>query len=168
MDVIKTENAAANPVAFQSLISQWFSTRGGKSLPALEDYLSLPDHLGTYRIIAKITGELSVVYESVGESIERLYGAPMSGKNLDELYNDWFRKQAYTGYKKVIKEKFPVYERRSFATIIRPIGYHKMLLPFGDDAVTAVAAYIMPTDKKIHRRSHWEDIIKKTPWFGGE
>lgn len=150
---------------FNGVLSAWFSLaaedRGG-----VGRFLEACDDLADYRMVAEIgAGDpFEVLYSSAGSALERLYGEGMSGRKLNELYNDWFRKRAYEGYRKIAETRHPVYERREIAAVPKKLGYYKMHLPFGGDRVTKAVTYIVPMND-IKERSEWEDIVRKTPWL---
>lgn len=147
-------------------VRHWFQARREDGLPPLESALLFDDNLAGYRMVGVIQEEpLSILYQQVGEAVERLYGKPIAGKSLDQIYNNWFRKQAYEGYSKVIQARKPVYERRLVSTILKKIGYHKIYLPFGQDRVTHAISYIVPTEDAIKERVDWESLVKATPWL---
>ena len=151
---------------FHQPVQYWYHLNRQGRLPYRDELLGMGDPLEQYRMVAQIKPEpLDVQYGEVGETLENLYGRQLSGKNLNELYNDWFRKRAFEGYQKMLDERAPVYERHSFATILRPIGYYKLHLPFGEgQTITGAATYIVPMSK-MKRRWDWEKLIIRTPWF---
>lgn len=151
---------------FHQPVQFWYHLKKDGRLPFRDELLGMGDPLEEYRMVATIeTDPLDVQYGQVGETLKDLYGRPLENKNLSELYNDWFRKRAYEGYQEMIDKAAPVYERHSFATIFRPIGYYKLHLPFGEgDKITGAATYIIPMSK-MKRRWDWEKLILRTPWF---
>jgi hypothetical protein len=152
---------------FQDALDRWFDVRPENGLPGVDAFLLEADALKNFRMIADLSYEpLSVQYGEVGKTLESLYGGVITGKNLEQLYNDWFRKRAYEGYRKMIQERLPVYERRTFSVIVKKLGYYKLHLPFGSGQdVTQAVTYIMPLDGALKRRDDWEEIVKKTPWL---
>lgn len=150
---------------FRGPVQAWLRLRAERAIPRLEDWQIAHDPLAEYRMEATITPPLSVQYGYVGAALEKLYGKPLREQNLETLYNDWFRKRAYEGYKFMLQQGGPCYERRAFNTLIRKIGYHKIHLPFGDDTITHAITYIIPMQKDMHKRADWEDIVKATPWL---
>lgn len=90
---------------FAALAGCWFRKRGPDGLPVLGELLSADDPLRDYRMTVIIgDNPRTVFYSEVGEVLESLYGEKIAGKSLDELFNHWFRKQAYEGYEKLITE----------------------------------------------------------------
>lgn len=151
---------------FHEPVKFWYHVNREERLPFRDELLGMGDPLADYRMDATIkTGPLNVQYGEVGETLKDLYGKPLAHKNLDELYNEWFRKRAYEGYQEMLDKHAPVYERHSFATVFRPIGYYKLHLPFGEGTqITGAATYIIPMSK-MKRRWDWEKMILRTPWF---
>jgi hypothetical protein len=146
--------------------ARWFAAPGPAGLPDIRDVPDQNDPLASYRILAEIAPEpLKVLYREVGHGLEALYGEKMSGKTLDELYNDWFRKRAYEGYQTAIEERLPVYIRRGTSAPGIDIGYHALYLPCGGSAVTGAVTYVVPTDARIKTRDDWEKALRETPWF---
>jgi hypothetical protein len=149
-------------------VQDWFRARTDDRLPPLESGLLADGALAAYRKVGAVQHEpLSIVYQQAGEALELLYGKPISGKTLDQLYNDWFRGKAYEGYRLMIEAGRPVYERRMISTIVRKIGYHHLYLLFGSDRVTHAVSYILPTEDAISCREDWESMVKATPWLEG-
>ena len=127
------------------------------------------DELCAFRLDVALQAEpLSVAYTHAGKAIELLYGKPLKGQQLDTLYNEWFRRQAYKSYTFMLQHQLPVYERRTFSVISGKLGYHKLLLPFGDGGITRAISYVIPIDPKIKNRAAWQSIIEATPWLFNE
>lgn len=168
MKTIKNDIFVVDYKPFHPVLEQWMSARGESGLPPFSRAKENDAPLEGYRMVAKIgQNPLSVFYMEAGSVLEELYGDQLAKKNLDELYTDWFRKMAYRGYQKAIDERAPVYERRKISTIIKQIGYRKLHLPYGDDAVTHMVTYIIPLDERWKKKEQWENIVKLTPWLNG-
>lgn len=151
---------------FQEPIARWFALRGARALPFYTEWDFARDALPHHRMVASLSyAPLRVQYGQVGQALEKLYGKQISGCNLDELYNAWFRSIAYKGYEVVRVNRLPLYERRMVSTIIKRIGYHKIHLPFGGDAVEQVVTFLLPLGKGLEDRSDWETMVKETPWL---
>jgi len=163
------ENALENIHApFHQTVRRWHAVKDNGDLPPLKKYLGeYEDELADFRMLSLINlSPLNIHYYQAGKILEDLYGESLSDKNLDKLYNNFFRKRAYEGYRFMIEAGKPVYEQRSFSTIIGRIGYFKLHLPFGESGeIQSAATYIMPTSNKFKRRFDWESLIKKTPWM---
>jgi hypothetical protein len=151
---------------FRGPVWNWFSNRGDSGLPTVTDLLASKDELEPYRIMSGVgLSPLTIRYRQVGQALELLYGKPLLGKTLDDLYNDWFRKRAYEGYKEAIEKRHPVYIRRSFASLRRNLGLYLLYLPCGGAQVTEFLTYIVPTDAAIKTREDWESLVKESPWY---
>ena len=146
--------------------TKWFLMRDDGGLPLVKTLLEGDDKLAPYRIMSGIgQNPLIVRYREVGSALETLYGKPMAGKTLEELYNDWFRKRAYEGYRAAVEGRFPAYVRRGVSTSLLKVGYHALYLPCGGKDVTEVVTYIVPLDAAIKTRDDWEKAVKESPWF---
>lgn len=151
---------------YHVLIRKWYELRQDKLFPSLDEFKASSYELEEYRMLSRIKHDpLDVFYFEAGAALEKLYGKELANKNLEELYNDFFRARAYEGYGQVIEEKRPIYEQRKFSTVVGNIGYYKLHLPFGKDQVENVATYIIPSSKFIKKAFDWVRIIDKTPWF---
>lgn len=157
--------------AFQPLVARWFTLKeaGGIPTPA-KLFEGFQDDIAEYKMQARVAhNPLDVAYTHAGATLEALYGKPLAGKNLSELYNDWFRKRAYEGYRLCAETRMPVYDRRTLSTVVVKIGYHKIHLPLdGGSAggeINDVLTYIIPLDRSWKKREDWEKLIKLTPWF---
>ena len=166
MQIIKAGASEIEFEPFREPAAKWFLMREDGGLPVVKTLLEGDDKLADYRIMSGIGLEpLIVRYREVGRALETLYGKPMAGKTLDELYNDWFRKRAYEGYKAAAESRFPAYVRRGISTTVLKVGYHALYLPCGSDRVTEVVTYIVPLDAAIKTRNDWEKAVKESPWF---
>jgi len=152
---------------FRGAVERWFSLRGTQGLPAFAQWDLEQDPLKDYRMIARVQADpLWVQYETVGAELENLYGKPITGQNLDTLYNDWFRKIAYRGYRFTLEHGVPALEKRMISTIVRQIGYIKIHLPMGNaHGVDHVVTYLLPSGGVFKRRMDWEAMVKATPWL---
>jgi hypothetical protein len=151
---------------FQEPAAKWFLVREEGGLPAVPALLEGDDKLAPYRITSDITAApFTVRYRDVGRNLDALYGKPLAGRTLDELYTEWFRKRAYEGYRAAVDGRFPVYVRRSVATTVLKVGYHALYLPCGKDRVSEVVTYIMPINDALKTRDDWEKAVKESPWF---
>lgn len=149
---------------FASHIERWFDHGSAANLPVKDDF-KYGDILLPYRVIATLE-DGRVKYHEAGEQLERLYGAPVSGKYADELYNKWFSKIAMQNYIKSLETNSPVYESRQVSTIIKNIGYEKLILPIAAAGnVSSFITYILPLDKDIRTRQDWQDMVDQTPWL---
>lgn len=149
---------------FASHIERWFDHGSAANLPVKDDF-KYGDILMPYRVLATLE-DGRVKYHEAGDQLERLYGAPVSGKYADELYNKWFSKIALQNYTKSLETNSPVYESRQVSTVIKNIGYEKLILPIaaaGD--VSSFITYILPLDKDIRTRQDWQDMVDQTPWL---
>lgn len=165
MQIIHTPDETVEYDAYNPVIKRWFALRGTDDhIPLLETFLHEEWDVNEYSMVAQVmSSPIKVKYTSAGAKLESLYGKPIAGKMLDDLFNEWFRKRAYEGYKNMLTERLPVYEQRSFSTIKGKLGYYKLYLPFdeGRHAIT----YIIPSNPKFRKRMDWEQIVKKTPWL---
>jgi hypothetical protein len=151
---------------FHEAATKWFMAREDSGLPSVAALVEGEDKLADYRIISDLSFDpFTVRYRDVGRNLDALYGKPLAGKKLDELYTEWFRKRAYEGYKAAVDGRFPVYVRRGVSTIILKVGYHALYLPCGKDSVTEVVTYIMPINDALKTRDDWEKAVKESPWF---
>ncbi|MGN7437428.1 MAG: hypothetical protein ACTHOO_02200 [Alcanivorax sp.] len=150
---------------FSAHMMRWFDHGSAVNLPEKDDF-KYGDILMPYRVMATLE-DGRVKYHEAGDQLERLYGAPVSGKYADELYNKWFSKIALQNYSKSMDTKSPVYESRQISTIIKKIGYEKLILPIGTgDDVSSFITYILPLSKEIRTRKDWQDMVDQTPWLG--
>ena len=150
---------------FAAHMMRWFDHGSCIDLPTKNDF-KYGDILMPYRVLATLE-DGRVKYHEAGDQLERLYGAPVSGKYADELYNKWFSKVALQNYSKSMDTKSPVYESRQISTIIKKIGYEKLILPIGTgDDVSLFITYILPLSKEIRTRKDWQDMVDQTPWLG--
>jgi hypothetical protein len=165
MQIIRTPDETVEYDAYNPAIRRWFGLKGVDGrLPDLETFLQEDSELSDFCMLADVKlNPLKIKYSKAGAKLESLYGKPIAGKMLDELFNEWFRKRAYEGYKNMVGEKLPVYEQRSLSTIKGKLGYYKLYLPF-DDCNRAIT-YIIPSNPKFRKRLDWEQIVKKTPWL---
>lgn len=164
MDIIRTLPSAEDCPVFFTVISRWFSVFEKDGMPKIDD-LNGEDALRDYRIIAVIEGA-RVRYIDVGDRLEKLYGSSLKGKYADEAYRGWFKKIVMQEYDLVRDEKFPAYKCLEISTIIKKIGYQKLVLPTGEnDAVTGFIVYILPTDPDIQEAKDWRALVEKTPWL---
>ncbi len=124
------------------------------------------DLLPDYRMVADVTREpRRIFYVSVSKKLEELYGKPVQGKTLDELYNAWFRNVAYQSYDLLMAQALPVYEKRTINTIVKKLGYQKIILPFGQDVVSHAITFLVPLNHDLSERMDWEQMVKDTPWL---
>lgn len=94
---------------FDPAVRQRFKAKPENGLPPWGSALRADDALAAFRMIGVVRHEpLSITYEQVGEALERLYGKPIAGLSLDQLYNDGFREKAYEGYRRMIQARSPV------------------------------------------------------------
>ena len=166
MKIVDDDLSAVDYTPFHGLIRKWMEARQAENVLPVYSGIDKENELYEYRMVAEIRhNPLSVHYMDVGIVLEDLYGDKIAGKNLEELYNDWFRKMAYLGYQKAIEAKRPVYDRRTISTIIKPVGYHKLHLPYGRERVYQAVTYIVPMDNKWRKKQEWQSIVEKTPWL---
>ena len=163
---ITEKDLSTIPAPFHVPVQKWFKALQERALPSIDDFTKTSYELEEFRMLSKVKQDpLDVFYYEASPRLEKLYGGDLAGKNLNELYDDFFRKRAYEAYAQLIEDKQPTYEHRGFSTIIGDIGYYKLHLPFGDETVEAVATYIMPTSGIIRKRFDWTRLFDKTPWF---
>jgi hypothetical protein len=166
MQIIKQGPEEIEFPPFHGPAAKWFMARKDGALPVAAALAEGDDQLAGYRITSDIsTDPFTVRYREVGRNLDALYGKPLAGKKLDELYTEWFRKRAYEGYKAAVDGRFPVYVRRGVSTVILKVGYHALYLPCGGDSVTEVVTYIMPINDALKTRDDWEKAVKESPWF---
>ena len=166
MQIIKKHPTEIEFAPFHEPATKWFMVREEGGMPTVKALLEGEDKLVHYRIMSGIgLDPFTVRYRDVGRNLDALYGKPLAGKTLDELYTDWFRKRAYEGYKAAVDGRFPAYVRRSVATTVLKVGYHALYIPCGKDRVTEVVTYIMPINDALKTRDYWEKAVKESPWF---
>lgn len=170
MKVVREKDREEMMPELETLVNLWFWQRKKQEclLPSKDLFLKqVPADIMEYNIVAKIQLEpFKVFYESAGHTLEVLYGRTLAGKNLDQLYNFWFRSLALNGYKKAIQERMPVYNSSSVATITKPVGYSKILLPVMDlDFQLYVLIFIFPQDASIKKYQDWHALVEATPWL---
>jgi hypothetical protein len=166
LQIIRKDPNEIDYEPFREPTAKWFRLRGAGGLPDLALMREGEDKLAQYRIVSDVGRDpLTVRYREVGSALDALYGKPLAGKTLEELYNDWFRKRAYEGYRTAMEEGFPAYVRRGISTSLLKVGYHALYLPCGTAEVTEVMTYIVPLDASIKTRDDWEKAVKESPWF---
>ena len=164
MQIIKDLNSAEDYPVFYEHLNRWFKHNKNGAIPSITDVMQ-DDRLVAHRIIA-YKEDKRIRYAQVGDNLEKLYGSSLVGKYIDQLYNPWFRKNALNSYITAEDEKLPLYEQRQVSTIIKKIGYQKLVLPLGSgEAVTNFATYIVPMHADIQNYDDWQDLVKQTPWL---
>lgn len=164
MDIIKDLPTSEEHPLFFDHLDIWFKAKDRLGLPDV-DAVTADDRLSDYRIIAEIEG-VRVKYNQVGQKLEKLYGSSLNEKYADEAFGGWFQKTVMDEYNLVREAKLPAYKCLQISTIIKKIGYQKLVLPFGvQDTVTGFVVYILPTDPDIKDEQDWREIVEKTPWL---
>ncbi len=107
--------------------------------------------------VEALTGRFKYVF--VGSHHIELLGKELCGNYIDEIYEGDIKADALDAYRKVLRTRAPLYTLKVWNTIIRKIGYQRLLLPFenADGTINFIIACITPTDKKIKSLKDWQE-----------
>ncbi|GIL39948.1 PAS domain-containing protein [Roseiterribacter gracilis] len=103
--------------------------------------------------------KLDVRYRLAGSRLERLYGGPMTGRTLAELYPRAMVDETLGAYACVAETRRPLYTCRTFRLLRVQLGFDRLILPFASkadgEADTALTCLI-PTSDEIREAGDWQ------------
>jgi hypothetical protein len=120
--------------------------------------------------LAEIETPFRVRYRLVGSALERLYGGPLAGRYVDELYTPAVRAHVLAAYRRVIDEVAADYALPSLWLRAVGLGYHRLMLPLSrsGESVDLVVVAIYPADRGLRAAWQWRPFALLRGWLGRE
>ncbi len=114
----------------------WQSLLKGRAMPARTDLdpTDIP-HLLPHLMLTDVLPDGRYRYRLVGTEVERRFGAPMTGRTLEELMFGDYLAYLTEVYRRVVVEKRPLYtsSRYGDAQGATPLYTRRLTLPLSDD-----------------------------------
>lgn len=171
MQIITAPEAELEHPVFIALARLWLQAVRDGNLPSRALFFQkFPEAIKANSLLARIDRKtMDVHYSLAGAALERLYGEPMQGCSLKDLYSPWIRKTVKQSYEDVLIKRCPLYQRRTFSLLLGKVGYERLILPLEDSEGYAWAVTIVfPTSKDIVQAQDWQRLVAETPWLSGE
>jgi hypothetical protein len=103
--------------------------------------------------------KLEVRYRLVGSRLERLYGGPMTGRTLAQLYPRAMVDETLAAYACVAETRRPLYTCRTFRLLRIELGFDRLILPFTtrpDGEIDLALTCLIPTSDEIREAGDWK------------
>jgi hypothetical protein len=120
--------------------------------------------------LAEIETPFRVRYRLVGSALERLYGGPLTGRYVDELYTPALRAEVLGAYRRVIEGAAADYALPNMWLRAFGFGYHRLMLPLSrsGESVDLVVVAIYPADRGLRAAWQWRPSALLRGWLGRE
>jgi len=120
--------------------------------------------------LAEIETPFRVRYRLVGSALERLYGGPLAGRYVDELYTPALRAEVLAAYRRVIDGATSDYALPNLWLRAFGFGYHRLMLPLSrsGESVDLVVVAIYPADRGLRAAWQWRPSALLRGWLGRE
>lgn len=114
-----------------------------------------------YVALADIVREprLDVRYRLAGSRLEKLYGGPMTGRTLAQLYPRGIVDETLAAYACVAETCRPLYTCRTFRLLRIELGFDRLILPFsthGTGEADLALTCLVPSSDAIREASDWQ------------
>lgn len=116
----------------------WLDCRGQRPIPSRADIdpADIPQLL-PYLLLTDLLDDGRYRFRLVGTEVERSFGAPMTGRTLEELMSGDYLAFMRSLYRKVIAEKRPIYStsRYSGSDGDSPLFTKRVMMPLSSDGL---------------------------------
>jgi hypothetical protein len=157
---------AAAPEPFHRLLDHWLALKGARRVPlrAQFDPAEVGYALGNLALVEIEAAPLRVRYRVVGSKLIDLYGGPMTGRYVDELYSPEISDEVHDAYRQLAESAEPLYTRRGFHFFVIAFGYDRLPLPFSRDGgrVDAALLALYPVDDRVKTAADWQ-VMRDLP-----
>ncbi len=106
-------------------------------------------------------------YLHVGNALNTLYGEPLWGKYLDEVFSPYIRQEPLQAYVRVATSGNPLFTRRMARTFMKIRGYDRLILPLQDEEghISYTLLCLIPNDKTIIKAQDWREAEDLKGWI---
>lgn len=157
----------AAPEAFHRLIDHWRQLRGSQKAPlrAQLDPAEIGYELSKLALTEIAHEPFRVRYRVVGSNLTELYGGPMVGRYVGELYGPRIRDDATAAYRQVVETAERQYKRRRFRLFSIAFGYDRLILPLSrtGERIDMALLPLYPCAANIRSAADWRSLVEVPP-----
>lgn len=155
---------AVEPEPLRVLLETWRRAAGDGAIPRAQD-LPVEALKGVLPHMALVALGLPVErprYLVFGTALRSLLGRDPTGQAVEAVYPPGIVREVLAAFRKVVRERRPLFYKREFRILGHSFGYFRLMLPLGDATgrITHVVLGIVPTTADLHRAEQWQSAVE--------